>query len=213
MFWFLAPKACGILAPWPGIKPARPALEGEISTTGPPGTSRHTQILNKKVLEYLLPDSCSAFLPMNAVCMCMCVCLCVSVLVQYAPKDIFNHSVMIYLPLPGYHCSTCLWCLGHHRFILFSWEESRLPSASHLIFASLGSRSWKWLPLPPWAVAFSSSWLGRMELPPAGFPNWNVGFCELQKLLRYCVCLDTIQPVSLQAHSFDGIFPLPDIVR
>ena len=134
MFWLFGHEACGILAPWPGIKPARPALEGEISTTGPPGTSRHTQILNKKVLEYLLPDCCSAFLPMNAVCMCMCVCLCVSVLVQYAPKDIFNHSVMIYLPLPGYHCCTCLWCLGHHRFILFSWEESRLPSASHLIF-------------------------------------------------------------------------------
>ena len=39
MFWFFGPEACGILAPWPGIKPAPPALEGEVLTTGPPGKS------------------------------------------------------------------------------------------------------------------------------------------------------------------------------
>ena len=33
-------EACGILAPWPGIEPALPALEGEVLTTGPPGKSR-----------------------------------------------------------------------------------------------------------------------------------------------------------------------------
>ena len=38
MFWFFGLKACGILAPWPGIKPA-PALEGKVLTTGPPGKS------------------------------------------------------------------------------------------------------------------------------------------------------------------------------
>ena len=32
-------KACGILAPPPGIKPASPALEGEVLTTGLPGKS------------------------------------------------------------------------------------------------------------------------------------------------------------------------------
>ena len=32
-------KACGILAPQPGIEPAPPALEGEVLTTGPPGKS------------------------------------------------------------------------------------------------------------------------------------------------------------------------------
>ena len=30
------PAACGILVPWPEIKPAFPALEGGFSTTGPP---------------------------------------------------------------------------------------------------------------------------------------------------------------------------------
>ena len=39
MFWFFGPKACGILAPRPGIGPAPPALEGEVLTTGLPGKS------------------------------------------------------------------------------------------------------------------------------------------------------------------------------
>ena len=39
MFWFFGLKACGILAPRPGIEPAPPALEGEVLTTGPPGKS------------------------------------------------------------------------------------------------------------------------------------------------------------------------------
>ena len=44
LFWFLGGKACGILAPWPGIEPAPPALEGgagyyEIITIGLPGES------------------------------------------------------------------------------------------------------------------------------------------------------------------------------
>ena len=30
-------EACGILVPWPGIKPASPALEARFLTTGPPG--------------------------------------------------------------------------------------------------------------------------------------------------------------------------------
>ena len=33
-------KPCGILAPWPGIKPTPPALEGEVSTTGPAGKTQ-----------------------------------------------------------------------------------------------------------------------------------------------------------------------------
>ena len=40
MFWFFGREACGILAPWPGIKPSPSALEGEVLTTGPPGKSQ-----------------------------------------------------------------------------------------------------------------------------------------------------------------------------
>ena len=40
MFWVFGPKACGNLAPQTGIKPAPPALEGEVLTTGPPGKSQ-----------------------------------------------------------------------------------------------------------------------------------------------------------------------------
>ena len=39
MFWFFGCEACGILAPWPGIEPAPPTLEGEVLTTGLPGKS------------------------------------------------------------------------------------------------------------------------------------------------------------------------------
>ena len=39
-FWFLfGREACGILVPEPGIKPASPALEGRVLTTGPPRES------------------------------------------------------------------------------------------------------------------------------------------------------------------------------
>ena len=43
MFWFFGRKACGILAPQPGIEPTPPALEGEVLTTGPPGKSPPTE--------------------------------------------------------------------------------------------------------------------------------------------------------------------------
>ena len=39
MFWCFGPKACGILAPQPGIKPSPSAVKGEVLTTGPPGKS------------------------------------------------------------------------------------------------------------------------------------------------------------------------------
>jgi len=39
LFMFFGCKACGILTPHSGIKPVPLALEGEISTTGPPGKS------------------------------------------------------------------------------------------------------------------------------------------------------------------------------
>ena len=37
MFWFSGREACGILAPWPGIKAIHPALEGKVLTSGLPG--------------------------------------------------------------------------------------------------------------------------------------------------------------------------------
>ena len=38
---FYGHKACGILAPQPGIEPVPPALEGEVLTTGPPRLKHH----------------------------------------------------------------------------------------------------------------------------------------------------------------------------
>ena len=39
MFLFFGCEACGILAPWPEMKLARPELEGDVLTTGLPGNS------------------------------------------------------------------------------------------------------------------------------------------------------------------------------
>ena len=52
MFWPFGRKPCGILAPWPGIEPAPPALEGKVSTTGPPGKSL-LSVFNSSVSPFL----------------------------------------------------------------------------------------------------------------------------------------------------------------
>ena len=38
MFWFFGHKACGILAPRPGIELTLPELESEVLTIGPQGS-------------------------------------------------------------------------------------------------------------------------------------------------------------------------------
>ena len=43
LFLYIGQEACGILAPQPGIKPAPPALEDEVVTTGPPGKWQNWQ--------------------------------------------------------------------------------------------------------------------------------------------------------------------------
>ena len=47
---FFGTEACGILAPWPGIEPAPPPLEGEVLTTGPPGKSPEMMVCLKTEL-------------------------------------------------------------------------------------------------------------------------------------------------------------------
>ena len=39
MFWFFGHETYGVLAPWPLMESAPPALEGEVLTTGLPGKS------------------------------------------------------------------------------------------------------------------------------------------------------------------------------
>ena len=46
-FW-LHPVACGTLVPQPGIKPASPALEGRVLTTGLLGKSLKVVLENRK---------------------------------------------------------------------------------------------------------------------------------------------------------------------
>ena len=46
MFVCFEHKLCGTLAPWPGIEPAPPALEGEVLPTGPLGKSLELFLFN-----------------------------------------------------------------------------------------------------------------------------------------------------------------------
>ena len=46
MFWFFGREACWILAPQPVIKPAAPALERKVLTTGLPGKSKGKYLFN-----------------------------------------------------------------------------------------------------------------------------------------------------------------------
>ena len=66
MFWFFGQKACGILAPQPGIEPACPVLKGEDLTIGPPRKSLEFTFLTNSqgILLWLiwgphLEDPCS----------------------------------------------------------------------------------------------------------------------------------------------------------
>ena len=47
MFWCFGHETCEILALQPGVEPAPPALEGELSTTGLPGKVLFIAILDK----------------------------------------------------------------------------------------------------------------------------------------------------------------------
>ena len=46
IFWCFCHKACGILNPWPSIRPTCLALEGKIWTYGPPGKSLFSAVLH-----------------------------------------------------------------------------------------------------------------------------------------------------------------------
>ena len=47
MFWSFGSEACRILAPQPGFKPAPPALEGEVLSTGLPGKTQYSSVLRE----------------------------------------------------------------------------------------------------------------------------------------------------------------------
>ena len=46
-FFLITHEVCGILASLPGIEPVPPALEGKVSTTGPPEKSLEEQFYKR----------------------------------------------------------------------------------------------------------------------------------------------------------------------
>ena len=54
MFWFCGYKGCGILAPWPGIKPAYSAQEGKAQPLNHQGIPKKTMLLVGQIREFWL---------------------------------------------------------------------------------------------------------------------------------------------------------------
>ena len=67
MFWVFGREARGVLAPWSGIEPTPPALVGGVLTTGLPGKSHVSSILNLH-LTYLPEIQRSAFSRGSQMC-------------------------------------------------------------------------------------------------------------------------------------------------
>ena len=76
MFWSFGPETCGILAPRPGIEPASPALEGEVLTTGPPGKSLSSILLNNSRIKEETTRGIRKYFSLNnnedTVCQTLC---------------------------------------------------------------------------------------------------------------------------------------------
>ena len=104
MFCFFDHEACGILAPWSGIKLATPALEDEVLTIGPPGNpSSFQSSLRRSLFRVGLPY-----------------------LSIYSFKFPVGHC-----PLPVFPSALCfiLMSLGSIPFWLTAWLISHLPSS------------------------------------------------------------------------------------
>ena len=61
VYGFFGHKACGILAPWPGIEPTLPPVKGEVPKTGAPGKS-HTSFLFKIIIWWKPLQFCKCLL-------------------------------------------------------------------------------------------------------------------------------------------------------
>ena len=59
------PKACGILVPWPGIKPMSPTLEGRFLTMGPLGKSFWLSLYPQNPLEWHSSSGPSMLFPLK----------------------------------------------------------------------------------------------------------------------------------------------------
>ena len=61
MFWFFGHKACGILAPQPGIEPTPLAREGKVLTTGPLGKSQFSLSISFFLMISISLPFCAVF--------------------------------------------------------------------------------------------------------------------------------------------------------
>ena len=103
MFRFFGCKTCGILTPPSGVKPAAPALEGEILATGLPG---------KSLSEDLNQDSVVSPFTRNSVDKGIVL------LARYRDPALFViwSLNLLLLPFCLWHCSSCSFSICHLGF-------------------------------------------------------------------------------------------------
>ena len=79
-FFWLCCVTCGLLAPWPGMKPMPPEREGRVLTTGPPGKPRCERLTRWKqvVPQVLVQDGRVSEVSPNSLARCA---------VQRVPED------------------------------------------------------------------------------------------------------------------------------
>ena len=163
--------ACGILVPQPGIEPISPALEGKFLTTGPPGKSLTTSLLNLQ------------FLPHRLVFPLVYTCSLISPALKYMKAPPGSTLLLVSTLLLSFHQRQISWNMSLFLIlpsILFSsslsWQLLRHCSRA----VSCGQISWSFLwylctwSQHHWAVPcflrpIPSLGLGDMRL--LGFPS------------------------------------------
>ena len=113
MFWFFGPEPCGILIHWPGIEPAPPAFEGEVSTTGPPGESRYCIVYKLKVCGNSELSKCIGAIFPTAFAHFLSLCHILVILAIFKTFSLSFYWLWQYMTSDLYVTLIIVW--GHHK--------------------------------------------------------------------------------------------------
>ena len=162
----VAPPACGILVPWPGIKLASPALQSGFLTIGPSGKSQGLSLLTKSsptVQSWLgRPQSWThslwPHLEKLTILVCSHWCTCY---ILYWITDSLGSGAIFYSP--WYH--PILWEL---KIFLNEWISSKIGPCHKSNDMKLRTKSLEsWVPSllvsSPWPLWVLHCLLGRVK--------------------------------------------------
>ena len=111
MFWFFGWEACGILAPWPGIKPAPPALEVQ---------SLNHQTTREVPKIHWIFVSMNYLLKQASLTSKLLECYRITLVLEYHMVQVHNNSVFIYItPVFQNNTGMAFFFLGPYLLIIF----------------------------------------------------------------------------------------------